>query len=196
MQAFADSDQPAAMLAWGLLNEALATALGNAIVQERLDPKEAARLIAKPRGLYADEAVDTAAKAALPLVRAALAKGDTVSSPRFVNDYIAAVGERFGDDVRPSDYLREHFTAMSPDLGDAARELRRGLRTGSVWGFEPIDAEAVEYFSRYPQMHATLLVTPAELRRRDARAYALVPREGATRSCAPSCGGARPSCSR
>ena len=118
MQAFADSKHPAAMLAWGLLNEALATALGNAIVQERLDSKEAARLLAKPRGLYAEEAVDKAAKAALPLVRAALAQGDTMSSARFVNDYIAAVGERFGDDVRPTQYLRDHFTAMSPELGE------------------------------------------------------------------------------
>lgn len=181
MQAFADSKHPAAMLAWGLLNEALATALGNAIVQEQLDSKEAARLLAKPRGLYAEEAVDTAAKAALPLVRAALAEGDTMSSARFVNDYIAAVGERFGDDVRPTQYLRDHFTAMSPELGDAARKLRRDFRTGSVWGFEPIDDEAVEYFGRHPQMNATLFVTPAELRDDEARAYALVPEESHTK---------------
>src|SRR5579862_2047893 len=67
--AFANFPDSLSLAGWGVLNEALATALGNGIAAERLDSIAVQQALKTDRGFYNDAAIDAAAKAVMPLLK-------------------------------------------------------------------------------------------------------------------------------
>lgn len=159
MQQFIDSSDPAAMIAYGLFDEAIATAMGNGVVAERVDKAAFARRYAMKNGLYGDEAVNTAAKAALPAVRRALSEQRPLDDPAFVAEYITLVGRALGPFFSPSAHLRVHIEVVAVGYAESARKLRRTMRSGSVWSFEARDPEGEEMLREFPKITALVFAS-------------------------------------
>lgn len=164
LDAFAARPEPHALPALALLNEALATALGNGLIDAVLEPEINARTRAKPLGLYYDERINDAA---LGLLRAGtlerLLATETLSSPAFVDAYVQATLAAFPGGVRPMDTLRVFAGASSEALAPARRALRKASRANDASGWTPIDAAVVTAVREHPRQTMALFVTPAEL---------------------------------
>lgn len=144
---FASSSDPIAAPAYGMLDETLATALGNGLVARAVAPAEYGWRARTPRGLYNDRLIDAIAKALLPALEARLAAGASVFDDDFAPEYLRAVHTAFPDGLPPIAHLRPMACAMDPSLHDAARYLQQVSRAGHV---EATDGarEAAELFRR------------------------------------------------
>ncbi len=120
---FAESDDPLAYPAWGLLDESLAAAFGNGMVLEKLDSKELQRRLARPYGLYSDEFIDPVARKLLPRLPALLDNEGGLFSDELFQTYLALVHESFPHGLPPRAYLRPWVCLYQPSLESAYEAL-------------------------------------------------------------------------
>ncbi len=113
---------------WALLNEAIATALGNGRVHRSLVTSESfAAYAAKPDSFYAVPDIDGAAKAILPLLDATVAQGGTVFDEAFIKAYVDAVRAKLGDTLAtPATFMRNYTLIVDSSLGS-------GPEGGAPW---------------------------------------------------------------
>jgi hypothetical protein len=158
---------PAATVAINVMNEALATALGNAIFAALVtDSTRLARRLATPLGLYNNPNVDRAAKAILPLVHALVADGGTIDDPAFAASSVRAIADAFGEGVSaPALVLNELYFFSDRAMGaDAGPNVRRALRTSSMYD-ESGDVATATFadFRQQPELNALFMITPASI---------------------------------
>lgn len=124
-KSFTSSKHPLAYPAWNLLNEAVATAFGNALVLRLLDPKKFEERNDKPRGLYADEFIDAVARQLIEPLDAATKNGVTVFDAGFFQTYFDAVGRAYPKGMPPRAFARTFAAAYEPELEGSLREFDR-----------------------------------------------------------------------
>lgn len=126
------SADPRAPAALALMNEALATAIGNGVLEEKLRGDDFPAYLEQP--FYADDDVDAAAKAILPLVHDYLASNRPMD-PLFINRYFSLVIERLGEklDSLQARLRVSGYVAGDSGLYDAMNEVTGRLDTRSVW---------------------------------------------------------------
>lgn len=96
-EAFLAQDAPWSLAVYNLLGEALATAIGNGILESRMrSTADFERYRSLPDSFYADYYVDTVAKAISPLVERYLDTGRALDAG-FAGDYVALAGEALGE---------------------------------------------------------------------------------------------------
>lgn len=142
-QQFAGSKDALAIPAYGLLNEVLATALGNGVIARIVDPKDFARRLADPRGFYDDRFIDPVAKAMLPKLDTRLAAGKALFDDDFVAEYLSAVHAAFPTGLPPIAYLRPMAAVVDNAMRDAFAHLAEVSRSGWYWtadASDPLDA--------------------------------------------------------
>lgn len=95
-RAFFTPSLPTAAQGWDLLNEGLATAIGQGVLQELVNPKEFADSLIKSNSWYVNSDIDAFAKAVFPLVKAAMAQKQTLLQimPEIRQAWIKLQGER------------------------------------------------------------------------------------------------------
>ena len=150
---FENPSDPYAAVAYSLINEALATAVGNGWAFEQATGSR------DENPWYSDPAIDGFAKAIHPLVTEYLAAGRTIDRP-FVERSIALFRAKFPDAPYRFDTLFRQIvifadgeTVRSVELRDA---LRTGFRISSIDSFEPIDGgEALHSFE---DLHSPLII--------------------------------------
>lgn len=114
--------------AWNLLNEALATAMGNGRMARLVQRADFDQRMSYVGGLYANRDVDLAAKALLPLVDAAIARGDSLDAPSFAGEYLLALRQVIGSRLQsPAIALQELAVIAEPDLVGDERTLTRAI---------------------------------------------------------------------
>lgn len=161
---FADSGDPSAKPALSLLNEGLATALGNGIVVRSIVSADRwNRYLTTPRSFYNDDAIDRTGKRLLKLIDTGL----TLDRPEFVPAYLAEMKAEFGDELRrPRLMLNEAYvlvgTGLDPALGRQARRTLRMSSTSMYAGSELGDDDLREYRAN-PNLSALFLVSPGQL---------------------------------
>ncbi len=165
--AFAERAEPHALAAHALYNEALATALGNGVVDALLQPAANARARQKPLALYNDAAIDAAARSLLsqsvgPSIDQLLFTA-TIDDPSFVSRYVQGAASAFPHGLRPIDTLLRFAAASSAELREARIELQRASGTHSAYTFTPIDAEVSTMMHDAPRQTVALFVTPSTL---------------------------------
>ncbi len=138
-----DADDPIATPAYGLLDEALATAFGSGMVQRRVNPREFERRIGKPEGLYGEPLIDGGARAVLPLLEALLAEGGTIHDPAFVPRYLEALKRGFPSGMAPRAWLRDWTCAHEPELDGSRKALVDAVWSTQVTCTSSIDARDV-----------------------------------------------------
>lgn len=104
--------------AWGLLNEALATALGNGRMQRRLMSSDRfSDFVEEPRSFYADEFVDRAGKALLPLVDQMAIDGSSIHDDDFANRFVESLRREFGSELNsPAMHLGDVVVTIDSSL--------------------------------------------------------------------------------
>lgn len=162
VERFAASSDPLAVPGYGLLNEALSTALGNGLIARAVAPDEYDRRIRTSQGLYADRYVDETAKALLPALEARLAAGASVFDDDFIPEYVRAVHAAFPNGLAPIVYLRPMACAFDMSFVDAQRRLREVSRT-SIAECTSGASQAVDLFRRRAAWGQAILWPRAKL---------------------------------
>ncbi|HEY9842037.1 MAG TPA: hypothetical protein V6D23_16350 [Candidatus Obscuribacterales bacterium] len=168
IQRFAEQGTPEAIAAYNLLNEVLATAIGNGLFNRLLmGPARFSRYLQQPGSFYNDAFIDPLAKAVYPRVEAALLQGEAVNAPGFVRDYLQLASQTLGDRLRgPVPLLRTMAAAYEgQDLAPVLSQLQRRMRVGSVWSANALDATARNSFERFASLSGVLLLKPEQLPR-------------------------------
>jgi len=135
IERFASSADPAALTTYGLLNESVAAALGNGIVERMVQPAgQYEQYLKRERSFYDDDAIDRVAKAILPALEDRLAHGRTLYDEDFVPEYIRLARVGLGKLVnRPALGLRVMVAAiLDPSLEPAFRRLQSAVGPGAV----------------------------------------------------------------
>lgn len=106
-QRFLDSKSPIAMPGYNLLNESMATALGNGVITEMVrKPEWFAKYLSIDRSFYNSSSIDPAGKAVFGWIKPYLDEGKAIDDPSFVSKYLESVEARLKDHLRtPAAYL-------------------------------------------------------------------------------------------
>lgn len=141
---FDDPSNPYAAVAYALINEALATALGNGWAFDVVTGKR------DDGSWYADSTIDGFAKAIYPLVTDYLARGQRIDRA-FAARAIEQFRQTFPDAPFRFDTLFREIVLLADGevvhSGELMDEFRGRFRVSSIYAFEPIDgAESMASF--------------------------------------------------
>jgi hypothetical protein len=125
--------------AWGLLNEALASAIGNGRTQRMLVSTEAfARYAATEGTFYSNALIDGAGKALLSIIDQMVQEKITIHDAKFAARYVDTLKRVFGSVLNsPAAHLNEMVVAIDPSInGDRLFELwRKYMQPSSYWDY-------------------------------------------------------------
>jgi len=164
--AFADSQAPGGPAAYGLINEALATVFSVLSRKAFLTPEEFQAEMASGRPWYRDTAIDASARAALPMVEAMLARGETLYDARFVPEYVKAQRAGMGAALdRPALKLRTLLlVAEDPELRPAIQAIQRAQAAGRAQTAIPLEQpEMLKTWLKHPEASGVLVVRGGSL---------------------------------
>ncbi len=155
--------------AYNLLNEALATALGNGMIGRAvMAPERFAAWQAKEGSFYNNPNIDRAGKALLPILDGWLAEGRTLFDNLFVDTYLRTLESAFGPSLAaPQLLLSEMYLMSDARLGTGLRwSVRRTLHVASMYSEEAAWSEPgiLADYRRYPRLNALFLVHPENVK--------------------------------
>ena len=129
------SSSPRSAAALGLMNEALATAIGNGFVEEQIRGEDFNEYFERERSFYAQVDVDLAAKAIYPLVKEYLSSVRTLDD-EFTDRYYDLVSKAVGEglDSLASRLRVSAYVATDEELALAMRRVPRLLGMNSLYG--------------------------------------------------------------
>jgi hypothetical protein len=168
MEHFAEAGTPEAIAAYNLLNEVMATSIGNGLFnQMRMPPERFSSYLSTPSSFFNDPLIDPAAKAVYLRVEKALSQGETLTDAGFVRDYLALCHKALGPRLSsPIPLLRIMAAAYEgADLAAVLSQLQRRLRIGRTWSANALDEQAQGSFKNFAALSGVLLVKPSQLER-------------------------------
>lgn len=165
---FFAANRAAAVPAYNLMNETLATAFGNGIIARAVTPPAAFdRYVARRNSFYNNDSIDRAAKAILPLLDEQLKNKKTISDDRFASNYISALEKAFGEDLlKPKLYLSEMFLFVDGKYGVSTRrhvrDVREILQTASLYSSEGnwTDENILDDYKNHSRLNSIFVVHP------------------------------------
>jgi len=162
---FTSSPDPLAVIAYYLLDESVATALGNGVVDHVVNPMDYAKRSKRELGFYGNHAIDATAKGLLARTKEDPTLGPPLDSPELVSALLAAARDAVGEDPRPIEYL--HTYAAESDEGwwdETMKVTGRAANSNNEHRSSPFDGgEAVTMVTSHPALSAVLLVPRARL---------------------------------
>ncbi|WP_223788765.1 hypothetical protein [Marinicella meishanensis] len=160
MNHFSQAESPTGLVGYYLFNEAMASAIGNGYLEQRLSsPEYFAKYLAYPLSFYANAGIDTASKAALDLVTEYLKQNRAVDT-EFLQRLDAIWGTSLKD-LRdsPSERLRHVGMVILGDDQDALiNELFGMIRPSSAHINHGSDVQDPDFvLHRYARMDAVIV---------------------------------------
>lgn len=170
VNAFLESDNACAVTAYHFFDEAMASAIGNGLVERRLLGAEAfADYLALPDSFYADRRIDEIAKALLPRLEAQLDREAAIGAD-FVSDYVTIASRVLDDDCMSLSASLNTATFVLADaaLGPAQALAQRRLAPATA--FVDVSGEAAAAMSdtaamQYPPLSGIVVATADTLAR-------------------------------
>ncbi len=154
--------------ALGIMNEALATAIGNGYVEEQLQGEQFAGYFERDRSFYAQPDIDTAAKSIYPLIREYLDDGRLMDE-EFIDQYYANVAAAVGGDL---DSVRSRlrvsaYVATDDELASAMRQVPQVLGINSLYGstLAAGDANGDSVLHRHDYLNGVVLLRESDRQR-------------------------------
>lgn len=150
-----------------LLDEGLATAFGNGLVERTVRPAATwASYVERPRSFYDDDVIDAAGKALMPVLDSLLRAGATLREPAAVaairGALVAAMGPRL---LSPRALLHDVWGFIDDGVAEpfeVSRALQRGLRAGNYsLSVDSTGGMPTEVLRRDPWIGA-VVVAPAD----------------------------------
>ncbi len=176
VDAFLASSNACAVTVYHFFEEAMASAIGNGLIERRLlDDQAFADYLALPDSFYADRRVDEIAKALLPRLDAQLER-DAAIGADFVSDYIAIATRVLGDDCAGLAASLSTATFVLTDAALAPAQALAQRRLAPATAFVDIVSDTAGGTSRtaamqYPPLSGIVVATADTL----ARLQGLVP---------------------
>lgn len=169
-QSFYNARRASAIPAYNLLNETLATAFGNGMITRSvtaLDKFE--KYVSVKQSFYNNEAIDRAAKAALPWLDQWLEDKKTIHDPAFADQYISVLEKAFGADLTtPKLNLSEMFLLIDDKYGKTSlrRDVRRIINPASLYAVEGnwTESELLGIYKKQSHLNSLFVVHPDNLR--------------------------------
>lgn len=164
---FQKEARPGAAPAYNLLNEALATALGNGRIGRLYSsPERWKKYLATDRSFYNDANIDRAGKALLPWLDEWLKAGKTMFDPQFVPEVLATLRASFGDELTaPALQLTEIFLRLDEPFGrDFTPIVARAIHASSISTYSgEWTGQDLDDLNQNPSLSALFVVTPEGL---------------------------------
>jgi hypothetical protein len=158
-RAFLETNDRAALPAYGLLDEALAAAFGQGMVMRLVARDDFDKRMKKARGLYGDDAIDAAAKAVLPLLDARVASHGTLLDPDFVGAYVHAVAVAIPK-LAPRLFLTPMVSLYDPALKHAEFHLYDVVRAGHTVSDDEFGREGLKLLHDHAAWATVFAVRP------------------------------------
>jgi hypothetical protein len=165
-QAFIGSPKAHSLAMYNLLDEALASAIGNGLVMKSLVSEERfQKYLAREKSFYSDPFIDRAAKALTPVVARRMATGTSIYSGDFALEYLQAVGDALGE-LRESPMLS--LKIMSGIFNPAQRPVYWKfldiVSAGSAFGFDSLSSpEGWDFLNRHTALNSVVFLLKTEL---------------------------------
>jgi hypothetical protein len=155
---FAASGDAEAAVAYGLLEESLATAFGNGVIARLTNRDDYAKRRSRAQGLYNDASIDATTKAFLTATNDDPSLGPPLDSSETVATFLRAFHEAMTPAPPPREYLRAYELIDDGRSWSPAFELP-DVRTSSRWGSAPLDdPNTTAQFARYALLPTVVLV--------------------------------------
>lgn len=154
-----------------LLDEGLATAFGNGLVERTVRPVATwAAYVQRPRSFYDDDVIDAAGKALMPVLDSLLRAGATLREPATVDAIRRAVVTAMGPRLLgPRALLHDVWGFIDDDVAEpfeVSRALQRGLRAGNFsLGVDSTGGMPRETLQRDPLVGAVVVAPASALAR-------------------------------
>jgi hypothetical protein len=164
---FAAAPEVHSAASYALLNEVLATTIGNGLVQKYLiPPADFAKEFAKDKSFYNESNIDRVSKRLLSQMEDFLRTKRTINDDQFVSTYLRIVEESLGQSaMSPKNMLRNMgLISQGSELRSIRQQLDRLLKPSSVRSGSPIDNDdSREPFQRFPLLSGVLLVLTRDI---------------------------------
>ena len=149
--------------AYNLINETLATALGNGIINKlNMNKKQWDKYSSQQQSFYNNFFIDKAAKTILPWLEEWLNEEKTLYDPKFVDTYFSSLNLAFGNELAtPKLLLNELVLVADNKLDGKFREIvKKELSTSSMYSGqgEWSDKRTLNSFNELPTMSSLLIV--------------------------------------
>lgn len=149
--------------AYNLINETLATTLGNGLVNKlNMDKKRWEKYSNQQQSFYNNYFIDKASKTILPWIEDWLKDGKTLYDPTFVDKYISSLETAFGNELTtPKLLLNELVLVADNKFEGKFRELvKKELRASSMYAGqgEWSDARTLKSFNELQTLSSLLVI--------------------------------------
>lgn len=179
VQQFSRNPDAMAFGYYNLLNEAIAAALGNGLVQRAVKPEAFDAYLKEPESFMADTFNDRAAKAILPLLERTLAMGGQLDDDAFVREYVTRVRQGLGPFAdSPLLLLRVGLIGL-PDaaLRPYKRLLQRKIAPVLLSTLTPLGDTFIRALRNRPDQSAAILLRPEDVENQATLRALLGPRD-------------------
>ncbi len=168
IDSFVKANTAQAIGAYNLLNEVLATSIGNGLVNQILMPADRfERYVKTEKSFYNDPFIDPVAKALYRRVAQALQQKQSLSDPAFVQDYLKLAQQALGDKLnQPTLLLRTMAAAYEgPEMAEYLNQLQGKLRVGASYGANAFDSNARNLFTDFGAISGVILLKSDQIDR-------------------------------
>ncbi len=152
--------------AHNIMNETLAAAFGNGIVNKLLAPKDRwEKYLAHSNSFYNNYYIDTGAKAIMPWLEEQLAEGKTLYHPDFIPTYVAKLNERFGNKLESPKVLLSYMYFIFDEKFkyDFENDIHKNIFSTQAWWGDWNDKDVVTKFKENPDVTGLIAVKPENL---------------------------------
>jgi len=165
---FEASGKTSSRSAYNLLDETLATALGNGIINKLTMKKERwERYSTKEHSFYSDPHIDRAAKSILPWIETWLNEDKTLFDTSFVKEYLSSLENKLGHELMaPRLVLKEMVLVVDNEYKENMRDaIRSSIRASSIYSSKGkwSDDRLLKSYRNHKNLSALLIVHPSHL---------------------------------
>jgi hypothetical protein len=160
----------AAIPAFNLLNEALASAFGNGMIARIVTPKDKfEQYVTAKQSFYNNDSIDRAAKASLAWLDGWLGNQKSITDSGFAAEYISNLERAFGEDlIKPKLYLSELFLFVDEDYkseGALRRGARKILEAASYYTVEgKLSDKNLAEFRKNERLNSLFIIRPENVK--------------------------------
>ena len=154
--------------AYNLLDETLATALGNGLIKKtNYNTEQWQKYLSRERSFYDDYHINRAAKAILPFLGRWLDKGKTLYDGNFVANYVKILNQEFGSElIAPKLILNELVLVTDGQYKkNFSKPVQKAFRVRSMYSSQGSwdDPRLLKTYRRNLRMSAMIIVHPKNI---------------------------------
>lgn len=167
-KSFEANGKPEARGAYNLINETLATTLGNGLINKlNMDKKRWEKFSSKSQSFYFNYHIDKAAKAILQWMEDWLKDNRTLYDSQFVEKYVSTLEKEFGAELTAPKLMLNELVLVSDNKfsGKFRDTVRKVIRASSMYASEGewSDERTLKSYKELPNLSALIIIHPSNI---------------------------------